>query len=360
MGFFLDPGQRGPEQLLHAWPSLPDIAEAAAGFVRRLSLVQACASEATFRRNAVDCHFVAPDRMIALLGRLQPDLIHVHGLDFPRAVASLSRRLPGTPLLLQDHANRVPRPWRWPLWRRGLACAAGVAVCAREQMRPYRRAWLLGSRTRIFEIAESSSHFEPADQARARAATGVYGDPAVLWVGRLNANKDPLTVLEGVARVAARMPGLQLWICHGSDELLPRIERRLATAPVLRERVHLLGAVSHEAVESLMNASDLYVSASRREGSGYALIEALACGLPPVVSDIPSFRALTGRGRVGALWACGDASALAAALEAAAMLPRAQARAATRAWFERELSFEAVGRKLGQAYAELLAGRHED
>jgi glycosyltransferase involved in cell wall biosynthesis len=113
--------------------------------------------------------------------------------------------------------------------------------------------------------------------------------------------------------------------------------------------------VPHETVEALMHASDLYVSASRREGSGYALIEALACGLPPVVSDIPSFRALTGRGKVGALWARGNASALAAALEDAAARPRVAARTATRAWFERELSFEAVGRKLGEAYAELLA-----
>ena len=369
VGFFLDPRQRGPEQLLQAWPSLTDIAEAAAARVDRLSLLQACASAASFQRNAVEYHFVAAaahgearavaaacaDRMIALLAELRPDVIHVHGLDFPRAVARLARRMPGTPILLQDHANRVPRPWRWPLWRRGLACAAGIAACAREQLQPYRRAFLLRSGTRLFEIAESSSHFAPADPARARAATGVYGDPAVLWVGRLNANKDPLTVLEAVARAATRMPGLHLWACHGSGEWLPRIEAWLASQGALRERVHLLGTVAHESVEALMNASDLYVSASRREGSGYALIEALACGLPPVVSDIPSFRALTGRGQVGALWPCGDAAALAASLEAAAAQPRAQARARTRAWFERELSFAAVGRKLGEAYAGLLA-----
>ena len=51
-----------------------------------------------------------------------------------------------------------------------------------------------------------------------------------------------------------------------------------------------------------MRAADLFVLGSHREGSGYSLIEALACGLPPIVTDIPSFRSLTGAGVVGALW----------------------------------------------------------
>ena len=59
-----------------------------------------------------------------------------------------------------------------------------------------------------------------------------------------------------------------------------------------------------------MRAADVFVLGSHREGSGYSLIEALACGLPPVVTDIPSFRSLTAAGAVGALWPCGDARAL--------------------------------------------------
>ena len=46
-----------------------------------------------------------------------------------------------------------------------------------------------------------------------------------------------------------------------------------------------------------MQAADLFVLGSHREGSGYSLIEALACGLPPVVTDIHAFRTLTGCGR---------------------------------------------------------------
>jgi len=118
----------------------------------------------------------------------------------------------------------------------------------------------------------------------------------------------------------------------------------------------LLGEVPHSQVELLMSAADLYVSASHREGSGYALIEALACGLPPVVSDIPSFRALTAGGSIGDLWPCGNASELADRLINAAARPRQATRAQVREHFTRELSFDAVGRKLAAAYAQLDSG----
>jgi glycosyltransferase involved in cell wall biosynthesis len=101
-----------------------------------------------------------------------------------------------------------------------------------------------------------------------------------------------------------------------------------------------------------MRAADVFVLGSHHEGSGYSLIEALACGLPPVVTDIPSFRVLTGRGAVGRLWPCGDSAALTRALVAAGRADPAL-RTAVRGHFVRELSFAAVGRKLSAMYAEV-------
>ena len=296
-------------------------------------------------------------RFATLVETLQADVFHVHGLGFPADVAALAELAPGVPILVQDHADRPPRFWQRHTWRRGLRAASAVAFCAREQGRPFTQAGLIPRSCEIFEIPESPARFSPGDQGLARQQTGLYGDPCLLWVGHLNQNKDPLTVLHGISLAARQLPDLRLWCCYGEAPLLADVRERVDQDPWLRDKVHLLGRVPHEHVEQLMRAADLFMLGSHREGSGYALIEALACGLPPVVTDIPSFRAMTGRGAVGWLWPSGDAHGLCDALLAAASRPRACLRDQVRHHFERELSFEAVGRKLNSAYARLIA-RH--
>jgi len=362
ISFFNDPEGRTPEQLLEAWPSLVDVAEAAARAGVRVTVIQACAHTRSVMRDGVSYEFLrlgrgslpaAPGaRLGERLHRLSPDVLHVHGLGFARDVLELAALCPGRPILLQDHANRLPRMWRRRLWRRGFAAAAAVSFCALEQAQPFVQAGLIQASTQLLEIPECPSRFNTGDQAAARHATGLAGDPCLLWVGHLDRNKDPLTVLSGVSAAVTRLPRLQLWCCYGTAPLLAEVRERVSSDANLRGRVHLLGRVPHEHIEQLMRAADMFVLGSHREGSGYSVIESLACGLPPVVSDIPSFHSLTAGGTVGALWRCGDAGAFAEALLSVAGRPGL--RVAARALFERELSLEAVGAKLAAAYRGLL------
>ena len=161
-------------------------------------------------------------------------------------------------------------------------------------------------------------------------------------------------MLDGVSEAARQLPGLQLWCCFGTAPLLSEVRNRIDTDRLLRDRAHLLGRVAHERIEQLMLPSDLFVLASHREGSGYSLIEALACGLPPVVTDIPSFRSLTGQGAIGRLWPCGDAQKLCEALLSIASESRPELRQLARRHFDAELSFDAVGQKLSAAYRHSL------
>jgi glycosyltransferase involved in cell wall biosynthesis len=364
--FYVDRQGREPRRLLEDWPTLVDVAEAAQRAGVSVSVVAPCSRAETVTRNGVSYYFFAvePSAQTAargsgfesLIRRLEADVFHVHGLCFPADVVALADIAPAVPILLQDHASRPPRiwrPWRRHAWRRGMACASAVSFCASEQSRPFIAAGLLGECTQIYEIPESTSRFSPGDQAQARRQTGLTGDPCLLWVGRLMPLKDPLTVLDGVSDAARLLPGLHLWCCFHDAPLLGRVMRRIAKDPYLRDRVHLLGKVPHEKIELMMRAADMFVAGSRREGSGYALIEALACGLSPVVTDIPSFRSLTGNGSVGRLWPCGDASALCDALVHLASQPAGSLRAAVQAHFDRLLSFDALGRILGTAYGSL-------
>jgi glycosyltransferase involved in cell wall biosynthesis len=362
IGFFSDPAQRAPAQLLNTWTTLVDVAEAACCAHVRVAVIQASAHSQQLMRNGVQYHFlpfgVGNAALAGLLKTLAPHVLHVHGLDFHRDVRSLAALVPGIPIILQDHASRLPPLWRRPSWRRGLAPAAAIAFCAAEQAQPFRLAGVLPRRTRVYEIPESTARFTPGERGAARRETGIEGDPAVLWVGHLDANKDPLAVLAGVSAAVHRLPRMRLYCCFGTAPLLRAVEERIGADTVLSERVRLLGRVPHERIEQLMRAADLFVLGSHREGSGYALIEALACGLPPVVTDIPSFRALTGGGAVGRLWPCGDSGALAEALQSLAGHADQRMRAAVRAHFDRELSFEALGSKLANMYGDVVEHHH--
>jgi glycosyltransferase involved in cell wall biosynthesis len=86
------------------------------------------------------------------------------------------------------------------------------------------------------------------------------------------------------------------------------------------------------------------------------LIEALSCGLIPVVTGIPSFRQLAGE-EFGFYWPPGDVSGCAKAILEAAARKTECDRADIRAHFEQELSFSAIGRKALAAYGKLMDAR---
>ncbi len=358
------PPGRAHATVLQEWRSLVDIAEIVAGAGVRVSVVQAAWRAERIVRGGIEYHFVdiagkrEPERSLHLalvLSGLGVDLLHVHGLAFAQDACAVARRLPRLALLCQDHADRPPRWWRRHRWRQWHRAVGAVAFTAREQARPFLDAGVLDARTRIFAIPESSCRFTPGDQALARAHTGLHGDPCVLWVGHLARGKDPLTVIDGIGEAALRLPRLQAWFAYGSAPMLAAVQARIAAHPQLSGRVHLLGQVPHPQVEALMRGADLFVSGSHAESCGYALLEAMACGATPVVTDIPSFRALTANGAIGRTWRPGDAAALATALvEAAARRPT---RAQVRAHFDAALSFDAIGRRWAEAYAQVVAGK---
>jgi glycosyltransferase involved in cell wall biosynthesis len=115
--------------------------------------------------------------------------------------------------------------------------------------------------------------------------------------------------------------------------------------------------VPHARIASFFSAADFFVVGSHHEGSGYALMEACACGAVPVVTDIPTFRLLTGAGVVGALWTPSDAAGCARALVDVARRDLDAERAKLADHFARELSWDAVGHRAVEIYRKVLETR---
>jgi len=137
--------------------------------------------------------------------------------------------------------------------------------------------------------------------------------------------------------------------------LLRLVQARIAASEVLRPRVVLLGARPHDELERLFRAADFYIQSSRREGSGFSLLEAMSCGTPPIVTDIPPSRQIVGD--AGSLTPVGDAQRLSEALVAYANRDQTALRSAVRARFERSLTFDAIGQQLRGVYETLLDAR---
>jgi glycosyltransferase involved in cell wall biosynthesis len=370
VSFYSDPERRDPDTLLSVWPTLLGVAAGVARAGVEITVVQAAASRQTIERDGVTFHFVdddrgmparlpggvrvprRPSRLLDRVASLAPDVVHVHGLSFPLATRQLTRALPNTPVLVQDHASRPPHGWRRRAWHWAYADVAGVAFTARDSAQSFIEARALPNRVRVFEVVEGSSSFTPGDRDGARRATGIGGDPCFLWVGHLIERKDPLTTLDAFERASAAIPDARLWCCYGTAPLLDVVRRRIASSPVLRDRVVLLGARSHGEIEQLLRAADFFVQSSRFEGSGYALLEALSCGTPALVTDIPPVRRIVGD--AGSLTPVGDSAALADAMVAWSTRDRPALRAAARARFESALSFDAIGRELRDVYESLV------
>jgi glycosyltransferase involved in cell wall biosynthesis len=372
---FYDPWERDPEAMLAAHPPMTGWPEAVieAG-ASSVIVVQRFHRDALIRRAGVDYRFMNDGgparagpafwgrRFTEVIAGLSPDVVHVDGLGFPLLVRHLRWRLPpASAIVVQDHGGAPAGsrlfgrgPWR-AFHRFGLGAADGFLFTAEEQSAQWRRAGVVARHQPVHQILEASTDF-PVSTGPA-AGTPLSGRPALLWVGRLNANKDPLTVLGAFETAAATLPEAVLTLVYGDDLLLPQVRARIAESTRLQERVSLRARLDRAALPSLYASADLFVLGSHHEVACFSLLEALSFGVAPVVTDIPAFRVITGGGRIGALFPPGSVEGAARAISQVAARDPHESRRLVRDHFERELSWRAVGRRALAIYRAAAARR---
>jgi len=163
-------------------------------------------------------------------------------------------------------------------------------------------------------------------------------------------------LLEAFRRAYAKEPRMRL-ILLGGGSLASKIERFLKSNKLDRF-VHRPGVMPHDAISAYFRAVDLYVSCSLSDGSSVSLLEAIATGLPVVVSDTPGNREWVVSGKNGWLAPVGDAEAFAGHLitsSRSGSSARARISQANRGIAERRADWSRNSEQLRQAY-ERLAG----
>jgi glycosyltransferase involved in cell wall biosynthesis len=292
-----------------------------------------------------------------LSGQVQT-AVHLNGLLYPLQLRALKNSLPkDCSIVVQHHADGPWPAFTRPLQRWGLRAADGFFFAAHDLAASWVDHRLISKRQLVFQIMEGSNTFRYQDRVTARARTGLAGNPVVLWVGRLIPLKDPLTVLQGFKVVLQHFPQARLYMAYGTADILPAVRECIAASNALSKAVILMDRIEHSQLEDIYNSADYFVLGSHREGSGFSLAEAMACGVVPVVTDIPSFRVMTNDGRIGACWRPGSSVDFTDKFLEVMRQPREKLSRDARSFFESRLSYKAIARDSMRAYREVIAAR---
>lgn len=313
---------------------------------------------ATGKAGALPKLWVALRSWCVLLGLLvarRVDLAHVHvasGASFWRkAIYLLTLEAAGVPVVLHVHGGnfvefyRQASGWAQRFIRTRFARAGRVILLSQawvERMRP------------IVDAAHCRAIGNPV------LAWPVRREPrpvtVFLFLGRFEQDKGIFELLAAFALLRQQVPEALLLL--GGDGDVAALDR-IAAEHGMADAVHRLGWVAGEAKRDAFERADALVLPSYIEGLPVAMLEAMSCGMPVIVSDVGSIPEVVTDGVNGLMVPPRQVPVLAEAMLKLALHPELAGRlgAAGRATFEGRFEAHVVSEQVAQLYAELLAGR---
>ena len=234
-------------------------------------------------------------------------------------------RVTGTPFFLYGDSSFPPPEDSWRAKLRAafiravFALASGFMVSGELNAEYYR---YYGGDPRTFfllpwaidnERFANASRFEPGEREAMRARFGIGTEQiAFVFSAKLVPRKDPMTLLRAVAKMRHRDRAVVVFLGHG--ELREQLE---AFARDQRLHVKFAGFVNQADLPKHYAMCDVFVLPSTYEPRGAVINEAMACGLPVVVTDrCGSLGDIVQEHDNAFVYPAGDVDALARALDA--------------------------------------------
>ncbi|MCH5670298.1 glycosyltransferase [Streptomyces gilvus] len=256
--------------------------------------------------------------------RERPDVVHAH-FWMSGMAAQIGAHEHGVPVVQTFHAlgtvkrrhqgRRDTSPYeRVGVERQiGRSCARVLATCG-DEVRELAEMGVLPGRVSVVPCGVDAEHFRPGAHA-----TGVperRERHRLLACGRLVPRKG----YDKAIRALIRIPDTELLIAGGpgpgqldADPEAARL-RRLAERAGLGDRVRLLGAVDPDHMPGLMCGCDLVLCTPVYEPFGIVPLEAMACGVPVVATDVGGHRDTVADGHTGRRVQAGDPWTIAGAV----------------------------------------------
>jgi len=244
-----------------------------------------------------------------VIRQVKPDLIQAGPIQRCAFLAALSGFRPivsmswGYDLL---HDARRSRAWEWATRYTLKHSAALVGDC--NTIRQLAISYgMPNERIVTFPWGVDIQHFTPPSDSALQPP--VEGQPFTILSTR---GWEPIYGVDVIARAfvatAQLHPELHLLMLGNGSQAAQL--RRTFTQGGVDDRVHCPGQVGQADLPRYYRSADLYISASHSDGSSISLLEAMACGRPALVSDIPGNREWVTPGENGWWFTDGDAQAL--------------------------------------------------
>lgn len=261
--------------------------------------------------------------LLRRLKRQGARLIDAH-FSFPdgEAATRLGRWL-GLPVTVTLRGTEVPHsknPELRPRLARTLQAASFVFSVSDSLRRLAIELGAAAGKTEVIGNGIDTERFHPVDRMEARNRYGIAENAQVLIsVGALVERKGMHRVIDCLPELVKQHSDLHyLVVGGGSPEGNNHAELAAQVAWLgLDQRVHFLGALPPDELKWPLSASDVFVLSTRNEGWANVFLEAMACGLPVVTTDVGGNAEVVCRDELGTIVPFGDVDALRRALDAA-------------------------------------------
>ncbi|MEW5959322.1 MAG: glycosyltransferase, partial [Chloroflexota bacterium] len=291
--------------------------------------------------------------MLYWLKRLAPSVIHLH---HPCPMAFVAGLAPGSAPIVVGYHNDIVKPralfWLFaPLQRAILQRAQAILLGTQDYLQT--SDWLKSYRRKCIVIPYGIQleRFSPTEQTQtlARRIRREFEGPLVLFVGRLCYYKGLEVAIPAMKQVNATL------LLVGSGPLAGRL-RQLVQAYDLERKVKFIGPVDDRTLTAYYQASDLLIlpSTYRSEAFGLVMLQAQACGLPVICSDLPGLSTVN-TGQTGRLVPPGQPAALAQAINDLLARPalRQQLGQAGQEQVQKFYRADLMSRRIEQVYNDL-------
>jgi sugar transferase (PEP-CTERM/EpsH1 system associated) len=254
-------------------------------------------------------------RLARIMREFKPHI--VHSRNFGALEAIPAAKLSGVPALIHsEHGYELDTIFGLPIRRRllyrVLYSLADTVFTVTDDLRVFHasQSWLRRSRFRVIYNGADTRRFSP-NREMAGSIRDQFNIPiervVIGSVGRLVPIKDYPTLLQAASNLLQQGKDIHLLLV-GSGPEQARLEDRVKASSLLAGRVTFTGASDH--VESLLSAMDIFVLPSICEGMSNTLLEAMASGIPVVVTQVGGNSELVQEGKSGFFFTPRDAEAL--------------------------------------------------